>query len=81
MGSIIIINKSSSAVSAFVSKWTNSNGDESWFNLPAGHRDSWSRNGWECVGFKNTGDSKRDGKYVPVDSTVVFHDFGRIEVL
>ena len=32
MGSIIVINKSSSSISAFVSKCTNSNGDESWFN-------------------------------------------------
>ena len=81
MGSIIVINKSSSSISAFVSKWTNNNGDEKWFTLAAGARDSWSRGGWECVGFKNGTDTKRDGKYVPVDSTVVFHDFGHIEVL
>ncbi|KAI0707681.1 hypothetical protein C8Q76DRAFT_745900 [Earliella scabrosa] len=81
MGSMIIINKSSSPVSAFVSKWTDGNGDESWFTVPAGGRDSWSRKGWECVGFKNNGDSKRDGKYVPINSVVVFHDFGKIEVL
>ena len=77
MGSFIVVNNSGNDVHAFVSNWTNSDGDESWFRLAAGSRDSWDRNGWECVGFKSVGDTHRAGKYIPVDRTVTFHGFDK----
>lgn len=80
MGSMIVHNKSNSAVSCFVSKWTSDGGNESWFPLGANCRDSWSRNGWETVGFKNENDTKRAGIYVPINSTVIFYSFDNIKV-
>ncbi|KAI0676445.1 hypothetical protein C8Q78DRAFT_1073250 [Trametes maxima] len=76
ISNIIVINKSSSAVSAFVSKYSNSDGDDSWFNLAPGARDSWNRAGWELVAFKNANDSNRAGVYVPSNAVVTFNDFG-----
>ncbi|KAI0737933.1 hypothetical protein C8Q80DRAFT_283812 [Daedaleopsis nitida] len=78
MGSIIVVNASSQTVSCFVSKYSNSGGDDSWFTLSPGQRDSWGRNGWELVAFKNAGDTNRGGVYTRVDSTVTFHDFNNI---
>ncbi|PIL25789.1 hypothetical protein GSI_11539 [Ganoderma sinense ZZ0214-1] len=80
MGSTIIVNASGSAIYAFVSKYSNSSGDDSWFELQPGARDSWGRNGWELVAFKNVNDSQRAGVYVPVDKTVTFHSFGNIQI-
>ncbi|KAI9067858.1 hypothetical protein FKP32DRAFT_1562880 [Trametes sanguinea] len=80
MGSIIVINSSGSTVAAFVSKYSNSGGDDGWFNLAAGGRDSWGRNGWELVAFKDSNDTTRAGVYVKVDSTVTFYSFSNIVV-
>ncbi|KAI0642683.1 hypothetical protein C8Q79DRAFT_1013353 [Trametes meyenii] len=81
MSSIIVINKSSSAVSVFVSKYSNSSGDDSWFTVAAGGRDSWGRKGWELVAFKNASDTDRAGVYVPANSVVTFNDLAHISVL
>ncbi|KAI0737949.1 hypothetical protein C8Q80DRAFT_1275982 [Daedaleopsis nitida] len=78
MGSIIVVNASNQTVSCFVSKYSNSGGDDSWFTLSPGQRDSWGRNGWELVAFKNAGDTNRGGVYTRVDTTVTFHDFNNI---
>jgi hypothetical protein len=79
MPSTILINKSGEAVQAFVSKYTNSNGDDKWFDLGAnGGRDSWSREGWEAVGFKNKDDTRRAGIYVPKGAVVIFRSFDNI---
>ncbi|KAI0807571.1 hypothetical protein C8Q74DRAFT_1228083 [Fomes fomentarius] len=79
MGSIIVINASNEDISSFVSKY--SDGDDNWFKVTAGGRDSWSRKGWELVAFKNANDTKRAGVYVPVNSTVTFHSFTNIAVV
>ncbi|KAL7277302.1 hypothetical protein ACG7TL_009158 [Trametes sanguinea] len=81
MGSIIVINNSSSTISVFVSKYSNSDGSDAWFTLQPGARDSWSRKWWELVAFKNANDSNRAGVYVPVDSTVTFTDMAHISVV
>ncbi len=80
MGAIIVVNNSSSPIQVFVSKYSNSNGNDDWFTIAAGKRDSWSRNGWELVAFKNGNDTNRAGKYVPVDTEVVFTDLAHIAV-
>ncbi|CDO70369.1 hypothetical protein BN946_scf184999.g9 [Trametes cinnabarina] len=80
MGSIIVNNATGSTITVFVSKYSNSGGDDSWFNVPANSRESWSRNGWELVAFKNSNDTTRAGVYVPVESTVTFHSFSNISV-
>ncbi|RDX55353.1 hypothetical protein OH76DRAFT_1338416 [Lentinus brumalis] len=80
MGAIIVVNSSSSPIHVFVSKYSNSNGSDEWFTIAPGKRDSWSRNGWELVAFKNANDTDRAGKYVPVNTEVVFTDFARIAV-
>ena len=77
-GSIIVVNASKQDVSAFVSKYSRSSADDNWFKVTAGTRDSWARDGWELVAFKNSNDTQRAGVYVPVNSTVTFHDFGNI---
>ncbi|KAI0707680.1 hypothetical protein C8Q76DRAFT_859932 [Earliella scabrosa] len=80
-GSIIIRNESSREIKVFVTKWTNKEGDEGWWPIAPGQRDSWLRNGWECVGIKDSVyDNKRDGRYVAVNTVVVFKDFGDIEL-
>ncbi|KAI9067848.1 hypothetical protein FKP32DRAFT_1588204 [Trametes sanguinea] len=80
MGSIIVNNATGSTITVFVSKYSNSGGDDSWFNVPANTRESWSRNGWELVAFKNSNDTTRAGVYVSVESTVTFHSFSNITV-
>ena len=80
MGSIIVVNASSQTISCFVSKYSNSGADDNWFTLSPGQRDSWGRNGWELVAFKNANDSKRAGVYVRANSTVTFHSFDNIVV-
>ncbi|OSD01510.1 hypothetical protein PYCCODRAFT_1468672 [Trametes coccinea BRFM310] len=83
MGSIIVINNSSSTISVFVSKYSNDDGSDAWFTLEPGGRDSWSRTAkwWEFVAFKNANDTNRAGVYVPVDSTVTFTDMAHISVV
>ncbi|TFK94871.1 hypothetical protein K466DRAFT_593169 [Polyporus arcularius HHB13444] len=80
MGAIIVVNSSSSPVQVFVSKYSNSNGSDEWFTIAPGKRDSWARNGWELVAFKTGNDTNRAGKYVPVDTEVVFTDLAHITV-
>ncbi|KAI8969778.1 hypothetical protein BD414DRAFT_502618 [Trametes punicea] len=80
MGSIIVSNASSSPITVFVSKYSNSSGDDSWFTVPANTRESWDRNGWELVAFKNANDTDRAGVYVRVESTVTFHSLSNITV-
>ncbi|RPD67411.1 hypothetical protein L227DRAFT_23765 [Lentinus tigrinus ALCF2SS1-6] len=70
MGSIIVVNSSSSPIWVFVSKYTNDNGSDQWYKLEPGQRDSWSRNGWEAVGFKNVQDTDRAGTYVRVNNVM-----------
>ncbi|KAI0711015.1 hypothetical protein C8T65DRAFT_187148 [Cerioporus squamosus] len=80
MGAIIIVNNSSSAVSVFVSKYSNSSGSDDWFSLGPGKSDSWTRNGWELVAFKNANDTDRAGRYVRQDAKVTYHDLANITV-
>ncbi|KAI0807573.1 hypothetical protein C8Q74DRAFT_1228096 [Fomes fomentarius] len=80
MGSIIVINASNEEISSFISKYSNSNGDDNWFKVAAGGRDSWGRGSWELVAFKNANNTYRAGVYVPVNSTVTFHSFTNIAV-
>ncbi|KAI0324311.1 hypothetical protein GY45DRAFT_1263066 [Cubamyces sp. BRFM 1775] len=65
MGSIIVINSSSSDIFVFVSKHSNSSGFDDWSKLAPGERDAWSRNEWELVAFRNADDTARAGVYVP----------------
>ena len=80
MGAIIVVNNSSPAIHVFVSKYSNSNGSDEWYTIAAGKRDSWARSGWELVAFKNANDTDRAGRYVPVNSEVVFTDLAHITV-
>ncbi|KAI8976696.1 hypothetical protein BD414DRAFT_496269 [Trametes punicea] len=81
MGSIIVHNATSVPISAFVSKYTNeSKGSDDWFTVAAHSRESWERDGWELVAFKNDDDTDRAGVYVRVDSTVTFYSLQDIVV-
>ena len=80
MGAIIVVNNSSAAIHVLVSKYSNSNGSDEWYTIAAGKRDSWARSGWELVAFKNANDTDRAGRYVPVNSEVVFTDLAHITV-
>jgi hypothetical protein len=78
--SIIVVNNSTSAINCFVSKYSNSKGDDSWFSIPpTGGRLSWTRSGWELVAFKNSNDTQRGGIYIPASAIVTFRSFGDIE--
>ena len=80
MGSIIVINNSTEACHVFVSKYSNKSASDDWFQVPPGQRESWQRNGWELVAFKNDGDTNRAGRYVRADTTVTFDGLGNITV-
>ncbi|KAE9387415.1 hypothetical protein BT96DRAFT_927624 [Gymnopus androsaceus JB14] len=81
MPSIIIENRSSETIYSFVSKYSNSKGSDEWYKIQAnGGADSWNRNNWELVAFKNEADSKRAGIYIPIDKKVIFHSFDDIRV-
>jgi len=85
MGAFIVVNKSNQAVNVFVSKF-NRSGDDDWFKLEAGAKDSWGADGgknvWEVVAFQDPSNKEtvRSGRYVRVDSTIVFHSFDNIDV-
>ncbi|KAI0674547.1 hypothetical protein C8Q78DRAFT_1015462 [Trametes maxima] len=81
MPSIIVSNKSSSPITVFVSKYTNPRGSDRWYTLAAGAHDSWERNGWELVAFKNSNDSHRTGVYVYTNQAVIFHSMHHVEVV
>ncbi|KAI0366848.1 hypothetical protein BV20DRAFT_1001746 [Pilatotrama ljubarskyi] len=72
MGSIIVVNDTNGPMYVFVSSYSNPTGHSDWYNIGPGKRDSWSRDGWELVAFKNEDDTKRAGVYVPVNSTVTY---------
>ena len=73
MGCIIVYNSSCKPICVFVSTYTRSGGDESWFTLAPGARESWRRNkGWELVAFKDEKDTQRVGVYARVDDLVTF---------
>ncbi|KAK7437591.1 hypothetical protein VKT23_018489 [Stygiomarasmius scandens] len=79
-GSIIVHNESKQDIQVFVSKYSNSNGSDEWFVVKAGASDSWSRNNWEVVAFKNNNDTERAGVYVRTNMKITFVSFGDIQV-
>ena len=80
MGTFTIVNNTSSAISVFVSKYTNSKGSDDWYSVPAGQAETWDRNGWELVAFKNANDSGRAGVYIHTNKTVTFNSLDNIGV-
>ncbi|KAK6499368.1 hypothetical protein TWF506_003996 [Arthrobotrys conoides] len=77
---IRISNNSSFAVRVFVSKYNGGNDD--WFTLQPGASDNWSRKGgWELVAFRDGDDTTREGRYVQVNTSIIFKGFGDIEVM
>ncbi|KAI0356075.1 hypothetical protein OH77DRAFT_1401902 [Trametes cingulata] len=71
-GSIIAVNETNEPMHVFVSTYSNDDGDDSWYTVGANRRESWDRDGWELVAFKNQDDSWRAGVYVPANSTVTY---------
>jgi len=86
MGAFIVVNKSNQTVNVFVSKFNRKSGDDSWFPVATGEKESWGAEGgknvWEVVAFQNPShkETVRSGRYVQVDSTIVFHSFENIDV-
>ncbi|EIW55180.1 uncharacterized protein TRAVEDRAFT_51309 [Trametes versicolor FP-101664 SS1] len=72
-GSIIVYNATSEPCHVFVSKYSRQSAHDDWYVLQPGQRDSWERDGWEFVGFKNADDTDRSGVYVRVNTTVTFN--------
>lgn len=81
MGSIIVINSSSSDIFAFVSKYSNSSGSDDWFKIAPGERESWNRGDWELVAFRDSNDTDRTGVYVRANSVVMFKSAKDISVI
>ncbi|KAI0631130.1 hypothetical protein C8Q77DRAFT_1159831 [Trametes polyzona] len=79
-GSIIVVNNSGSPCHLFVSKYSRPSAHDDWYTLESGQRESWARDGWELVAFKNDDDTLRKGVYVRVNSTVTFHNIGNVTV-
>ncbi|KAK6517459.1 hypothetical protein TWF281_004115 [Arthrobotrys megalospora] len=83
MGIIRVINESSTPVELFVSKYNG--GDDNWFTLQPGGGDTWTRKegtggGWEVVAFRDGFDTTRTGRYVKVNSSVIFRGFDEVVV-
>ncbi|PPR04415.1 hypothetical protein CVT26_002282 [Gymnopilus dilepis] len=59
----------------FVSKYSNSNGDDSWFAVADNYDDpsksSWSRSGWELVAFQSSAAGARRGWYIQTNGQTV----------
>ncbi|OJT14024.1 hypothetical protein TRAPUB_9414 [Trametes pubescens] len=72
-GSIIVHNATSEPCHVFVSKYSRQSANDDWYVLQPGQRDSWARDGWEVVAFKNGDDTDRGGVYVRVNTTVTFN--------
>ncbi|RVD81350.1 uncharacterized protein DFL_009216 [Arthrobotrys flagrans] len=82
-GSIKIVNATSSPVQVFVSTYNGGSGD--WYTIHPISSDIWYRGegaggGWELVAFRNDNDTTRIGKYVKVNSTVIFVGFDNLVV-
>jgi hypothetical protein len=80
MTAIIVENKSSAPIQVFVSKYSNSDGNDKWFELQPGAKDSWNRSNWELVAFKIGSSGPRAGVYVDDGAIVSFHDLRNISV-
>ncbi|KAI0366846.1 hypothetical protein BV20DRAFT_1055335 [Pilatotrama ljubarskyi] len=78
MGSIIVVNETEGPMYVFVSSYSNDTGDDDWYNIGPRKRDSWDRDGWELVAFKNQDDTWRAGVYVPTDTTVTYRGLNDI---
>jgi len=59
--SITVLNNTTTIINVFISKY--SGGDDNWFPLAPGQKDTWTRSGWELVAFKFEDDDRR-GIYV-----------------
>lgn len=64
---ISVHNQTAGPISCFISKYSNTQGDDSWFVIPAGGVEVWRRRSWEVVAFKNAGDTARVGSYLKMD--------------
>jgi hypothetical protein len=71
---ICIKNETSHPFQAFVSKYSNSNGSDAWYNVPNEWNDSgkWSRGYWELVAIRNNEDTHRNGAYVSAKNQTVY---------
>ncbi|KAJ3490805.1 hypothetical protein NLI96_g1168 [Meripilus lineatus] len=77
-----IRNTSDHAIKCFVSSYNG--GSDEWYDLSSSYKgDSWKRNGWEVVAFKNENDTRRVGFYLNTrDKTtyIVFRSFDNVEI-
>jgi len=63
--SFTVLNNSNRTIWVFVSKYSisSSSGDDNWFKLVHGDKDTWARSNWELVAIKFD-DEDRRGVYV-----------------
>jgi hypothetical protein len=62
MGCFRIYNRTNTKIFVFISKWSNSQGDDEWYPLEVGSYADWIRKGWELVAVKFY-DNDRSGIY------------------
>ncbi|KAF9561969.1 hypothetical protein CPC08DRAFT_634678 [Agrocybe pediades] len=75
MAGFNVTNMSNRTIEAFVSSYSAEGGDESWFTIPPGGAESWSRKAWELVAFKDQEEHRR-GWYLNCENgtlRVIFH--------
>ncbi|EPS37183.1 hypothetical protein H072_9159 [Dactylellina haptotyla CBS 200.50] len=68
----------------FVSKYNG--GEDTWFTLQPGGSDLWNRKegaggGWEIVAFRDGFDTTRVGRYVKVNTSIIFRSFEEVVVI
>ncbi|KAJ7781022.1 hypothetical protein B0H16DRAFT_604896 [Mycena metata] len=69
----IVNNLSPRNVMCFIS--ANTGGNSSWFKIPAGGSDKWTRKGWEAIAFKSEDGKERIGHFVDNKEARVTLDF------
>ncbi|KAI0323944.1 hypothetical protein GY45DRAFT_1332085 [Cubamyces sp. BRFM 1775] len=79
-GRLVVVNNSSAPVSAFISKYSYSQGSDAWYSIPAGAADVWARNNWELIAF-TTGNDDRAGVYVRVNKTVIYNSLDDLVIV
>ncbi|KAK6510158.1 hypothetical protein TWF481_004872 [Arthrobotrys musiformis] len=83
VGFIRIANETSSPIHVFVSKYNG--GSDDWFTLQPGGSDIWNRKegsggGWELVAFRDGDDTQRVGRYVKVNSSIIFRSWEEVAI-
>jgi hypothetical protein len=66
-----VVNRTGEVISCSITTKTSPSGNASWFEIPPGGSDTWSRAGWEDVSFRNRDSSKQKALWINRGSPAV----------